>query len=84
MRIIRDNEMLGFAMIPLLVEWNIKRCNVSGCTNKPNTIITDTEAGIFGLCEQCFQEGNKPDGTTYDLVFDEFDAFKATEDEPTV
>ena len=81
MKIIRDNELFGLGMIPLLVDWNIKRCNVNGCKNKPNTIITGTEAGMFGLCEPCFQEGNVPNGTTYDLVFDNFDAFKATEDE---
>ena len=84
MKIIRDEECCGILMIPLLVDWNIRRCNVNGCTNKPNTIIASgtEEAGVFGLCESCFQEGNKPNGTTYDLVFDEFDAFKATEYEP--
>lgn len=78
MKIIRDEECAGLMMIPLLCDWNIKRCNVEGCTNRPNTIIS-TQGETFGLCEECFQEGNKPGGTTYNLVFDGFDAFKAGE-----
>ena len=79
MKIIRDNELFGLGMIPLLVDWNIRRCNVENCKERPNTIITGTEAGIFGLCESHYQEGNKPEGTTYSLEFDEFDAFHQEE-----
>lgn len=76
MRIIRDEECFGLMMIPLLCDWNIKRCNVEGCKSKPNTIIAGTKAGMFGLCEEHFQEGNVEGGTTYQLEFDNFDAFK--------
>lgn len=75
MRIIRDEECFGLMMIPLLVEWGIRRCNVEGCIDKPNTIISQEEVGIYGLCERHYQEANKPGGTKFTLVFDEFDAF---------
>ncbi len=73
MNIIRDEELCGLLMIPLLVDWRITRCNVRGCRNEPNTIVTQTEAGIFGLCEECYQKANTPDGCTFDLVFDNSD-----------
>ncbi len=78
MRIIRDEEGFELFMIPLLVDWKIRRCNVEGCKNTPNTIITKPRDDIsaMGLCEECFQKGNKPGGTNYKLVFDNFDAFK--------
>lgn len=76
MKIIRDEEGFGLFMIPLFVDWGIKRCNVVDCTEKPNTIITNTDAPIFGLCEEHFQEGNVPGGTNYSLEWNEFDAFE--------
>mgnify|MGYP001570247762 CR=1 FL=1 len=78
MRIIRDNEAGGLLMIPLLVDWHIRRCNQRGCTAKPTTIIADiADVPIFGLCEQCFQQGNQPGGgKNYELVWDDFDALK--------
>ena len=80
MKIIRDEEGQGFFMIPLLVDWRIKRCNYEGCTNKPNTIITGIEdAPIFGLCEEHFQMCNTPRGSTLNLEWDDFDAFKQDE-----
>ena len=80
MHIIRDEVTFGLAMIPLFVDWNVRRCNVDGCTDRPNTIVTGTEAEIFGLCEEHYQEGNVPGGTTYNLVFDDFDAFRQREE----
>lgn len=81
MKIIRDNEMGGIAMIPLLVDWGIRRCNVDGCTNKPNTIVTQLapDVPIVGLCEEHFQKANVPGGTKLNLVFDDFDAFASAE-----
>lgn len=81
MNIIRDKEMGGLAMIPLLVDWKVKRCNVKDCKNKPNTIITATsdEVPVYGLCEEHFQQANVPGGTRFTLDFDNFDAFKQTE-----
>lgn len=81
MKIIRDEETFGIMMIPLLVQWGIRRCNVEDCTNRPNTILTKPREDIsaMGLCEECFQQGNVPGGTNYKLVFDDFDAFKQEE-----
>ena len=56
MNIIRDDEMGGLMMIPLFVQWNIHRCNIKGCQEKPTTIITGTEAGMFGMCETHYNE----------------------------
>jgi len=87
MKIIRDEEMGGLLMIPLLVDWGIRRCNVAGCTNKPNTIVTQwSEVGrICGFCEEHFQEANTPEGAKFDLEWDDFDAFSpCPEAEPEV
>jgi len=76
MNIIRDNELGGLAMIPLLFDWGVRRCNVKGCTERPNTIVTGmVEGAAVGFCETHYQQGNKPDGTNFTLVFDDFDAF---------
>lgn len=77
MKIIRDEQLCGIGMIPIFVEWGIKRCNVAGCKNKPNTIIANLQADLppFGLCEQHYQQGNVHGGTHFDLEFDDFDAF---------
>lgn len=77
MKIIRDEEMGGLFMIPLLVDWGIKRCNVKGCTNKPNTIATQLgeDIPISGFCEEHYQKANTPDGTRFDMEWDDFDAF---------
>lgn len=75
-RFIRDNEGYGLMMIPLFWTWGIHRCNVEGCTNKPSTIGSDDELNVgFGLCEKHFQETTVPGGASFDLVFDDFDAF---------
>jgi hypothetical protein len=77
MRIIRDNDWGGLAMIPLLHDWGITRCNVEGCTNKPNTIIGNMGDNIpvFGLCEDHFQQCNVEGGSHLTLDFTPFDAF---------
>ena len=62
MKIIRDNELNGIMMIPLLTQWNVKRCNLKDCTNKPTTIITETAAGVFGMCENHYQEAQATKG----------------------
>jgi len=85
MKIIRDEEGFGIFMIPLFCDWNVKRCNVEGCTEKPSTILTDLGEGIpvAGMCERHFQEGKEQAKTAeivmYSFIWDEFDAFKAHE-----
>lgn len=82
MKIIRDEEGSGIFMIPLFVDWGVKRCNVKGCTEKPTTILADLGPGvpIAGMCELHFQEGKQQVGTsTFSFVWDDFDAFKARE-----
>ena len=77
-KFIRDKEALGLAMIPLFSMWDIRRCNVEGCTDKPTTIGTDDELELaFGLCERHFQQTKPLAGVEFDLVFDDFDAFEA-------
>ena len=70
MKIIRDESLMGFA---LCISWGLTRCNQRGCQNYPNTIIQGASPGIplFALCEEHFQQGNKPGGTKFDLVFEE-------------
>lgn len=77
MNIIRDEELGGILMIPLLVDWHIRRCNVKDCTARPNTIIGGADGidRVFGLCEDHFQQGNAEGGTSYSLEWDNFDAF---------
>ena len=84
MKIIRDDELGGLGMIPLFVQWGIKRCNVEGCTEVPNTIVRysalrEILSGIAsaGFCEEHFQRGNTEEGVKYNLIFDDFDAFEA-------
>ncbi len=81
MKIIRDDEGLGLMMIPLFVDWNVRRCNVEGCTIMPTTIITQLgdAVPIVGMCEKHFQEGRKPGGATFTFEWDDFDAFKKKE-----
>ena len=80
MKIIRDEECGELFMIPLFVDWKVRRCNQEECKAKPTTIITGTEAGVFGLCEEHYQQGNQPGGTKYNLIFDNYDAFKEVAD----
>lgn len=82
MQVIRNNELGGLMMIPLLIDWGIKRCNVEGCKSVPNTIVTQMGEGVpvAGFCEKHYQQGNVPGGTNYKLVFDDFDAFKYKEE----
>ena len=81
MKVIRDEEGFGLFMIPLFVDWKIRRCNQRDCKEKPNTIIAGAGENVpaFGLCEEHFQQGNVPNGTKYNLEFDNFDAFAIKE-----
>lgn len=74
MKVVRDKNQDGIdtpniSMIPLLTSWNITRCNVKGCTSRPNTIICETEAPVFGMCEQHYQEAVKKGKITLQLEF---------------
>jgi hypothetical protein len=78
MNIIRDEDSFGLFMLPLFIDWGIKRCNEKGCKDKPTTIIAGMGDGIpvFGLCEEHFQRCNQDDGgAMVHLEFDDFDAF---------
>lgn len=67
MQIIRDDSQDGMptpcvSMIPLLVQWKIKRCNIEHCQNSPTTIVAGVkDAPVFGLCESHFSEFTKED-----------------------
>jgi len=77
MKIIRDTELGGLMMIPLLMDWGIRRCNVKDCQEKPNTIVTGLVDGSpVGFCEKHYQEANQPGGKKFSLIFDDFDAFE--------
>jgi hypothetical protein len=76
MKIIRDNQLNGLLMIPLFQQYNISRCNVDGCKEKPSTIITDCvdENGDtldFSLCETHFQEAKVKGRIDYHLTFEQ-------------
>lgn len=78
MKIIRDTETYGLAMIPLFVQQGIKRCNVEDCKNRPTTIIVDLhpDLPLVGMCEEHFQKANTGTPVGYTFEFSEFDAFK--------
>ena len=72
--IIRD-EQNPIMMLPLLCQWNIRRCNYRNCKETPNTIIAGAGKNIpvFGLCEKHYQIGNRPGGCKLNLIFDNSD-----------
>lgn len=77
MRIIRDTTDTLF-MVPLMIDWGIRRCNVRGCTEKPNTIIVDIapDVPVIGMCEKHYSRAaSTPGDVTYTFDFDDFDAF---------
>jgi hypothetical protein len=75
MNIIRDESQTGMttpciSMIPLLVQWGIKRCNIENCKNSPTTIVAGIKGvPVFGLCESHFSEFTKEDKTV-NIVLD--------------
>ena len=69
MNIIRDEDCGGIMIVPLLHQWNVRRCNIKDCKEKPTTIITGTEAGIFGMCEKHFIEGKEKGKMKLELEF---------------
>jgi len=75
MKIIRDEECFGLMMIPLCHMWNIERCNVEDCHEKPTTIVQGIAPGIplCGFCEKHFQQANIPGGANFTLEFDDFE-----------
>jgi len=82
MKIIRDEELFGLAMIPLFYDWNVRRCNVEGCRRRPTTIVVrpTPDISMIGLCEEHYQEAAKEGGTTFTLEFDDYDAFASQEE----
>lgn len=71
--IIRDEELRGIMMIPLLSQWNIHRCNVRDCRDKPTTIIAGVIENAFGLCEDHYTESKETGKLAYTLDFFELD-----------
>ena len=82
MKIIRDDSLLGLGMIPLFIDWNVRRCNVKDCRARPTTIITQLVEDVpqAGFCEEHFQQANVPGGATFTIEFDDYDAFKEAVD----
>lgn len=76
MKIIRSESQDGMntpdiAMIPLFVSWGIRRCNLKGCKRNPTTIVANTQAPAFGMCEDHFQEASNTVGDyNLELEFD--------------
>lgn len=72
MNIICDQEN-PIMMIPLFVQWGVKRCNIKDCSEKPFSIITDAskEAPIFGMCKKHLEEARATKGNYHlSLEFD--------------
>ena len=67
MEIIRDEEMNGIMMIPLLTQWGVNRCNVRDCHENPTTIITGATEQPFGLCEKHYKECKESGKIAYTL-----------------
>ena len=78
MTIIRaENGLTTTAHLSLMIIWGVKRCNVAGCKNHPNTIVTGQmeDGTILGFCEEHYQQANVPGGSGFTLEFNDFDAF---------
>ena len=70
MNIIRDDELAGLMMIPLFNQWNINRCNIKYCKEKPTTIITSIpDVPTFGMCEKHYNECKKAGKINHTLEF---------------
>lgn len=69
MQIIRDNELSGILMIPLFSQYNINRCNIKDCTEKPTTVCIH-EIATFGICEKHYQQYNEAGTVNLSLEFD--------------
>jgi hypothetical protein len=69
MNIIRDDEMYGLMMIPLLHKFGVTRCNVSKCCEKPTTIITGITDKPIGLCEKHYNECKEKGKIDYTLYW---------------
>jgi len=69
MEIIRDEEMFGLMMTPLLLQWRIERCNVSECKEKPTTVILGLVERKFGLYENHYQQVKKEGKVKFTLDF---------------
>jgi hypothetical protein len=70
MSIIRDKEMNGILMIPLWSEYNLHRCNVSGCKEKQTTLVLEKAERPFAVCETHYKLFNRPEGYSCTLDFD--------------
>ncbi len=70
------HETMPIMMLPLFTMNGIKRCNVSGCTENPTTMIADCKSDDgsatvdFSLCEHHYQESKAKGQINYKLDFD--------------
>lgn len=74
MTVIRDEQFFGMMMIPFFNQYQIHRCNVSECHEKPTTVITDCvdndgDKLNFALCEKHYQESKEKGRIDYRLDF---------------
>ncbi len=70
MTVIRDNELAGLMMIPLLQQYGITNCNVRGCTHKANTILTDVpNAPPIGICDEHYKSAEIAGEWKYTIDF---------------
>ena len=74
MQVIRDEQFNGLMMIPIFNQYNITRCNVDSCMNKPSTVVKDCindewESCDFALCEFHYQESKSKGRIEYKLTF---------------
>lgn len=71
MEVIRDEELGGIWMIPLLNQWGITVCNVENCEDKATTILTglnETKRAI-GICEKHYQEAKATGKFHFKIIF---------------
>jgi len=74
MQVIRDPNGDRLIMIPALSQHGVHRCNVSGCNEAPNTILTDVSPELApglnaGICEQHYQEAKEKGKWAFKLDF---------------
>lgn len=71
MNIIRDDELNGLLMIPLLNQYGIANCMVDGCKEKANTILADEAYNPIGICETHYRKAEKEGQFKYKIIFNQ-------------
>ena len=73
MKVIHDDELGGIMMIPLIVDWGIKKtCQIKYCQEKTNAIVcfdaTESPTGEalhIGICETHHSEASEKNSFHY-------------------